>query len=351
MIYRVRVAVILLALGALLVPLPAEWVERVYSRTLYLSFQPYVTTISNLTPVALFDVAVLLALIVGMWLLVRDWRTLGFRKAAAQSAVRVVTAAAAVYLLFFVTWGINYRRVPLEAKLDFERTRISPEAARDLAATSIERLNAGYAAAHAGAFDVDALERSCADAQRLLGSERIAATGRPKWSLTFLYFRYAAIDGMTVPVALEVILNPDILPVEKPAVLAHEWAHLAGYADESEANFMAWIAGVRSPDPVAQYSAWLEAYSLAVNALPRAVRASLPPLDQGPRQDLRDIAARYARSSPFVRNAARDVYDSYLKANRIDEGIANYGVVLQLILGTKFEPEWKPVLSADRSSG
>ena len=60
---------------------------------------------------------------------------------------------------------------------------------------------------------------------------------------------------MTVPVFLEIILNPDLLPVEQPSVLAHEWAHLGGYADESEANFIAWIACVRSGDPAAQYSA------------------------------------------------------------------------------------------------
>jgi hypothetical protein len=46
-----------------------------------------------------------------------------------------------------------------------------------------------------------------------------------------------------------------------------------------------------------------------------------------------------------VRRAARGVYDSYLKANRIDEGIENYGVVLQLMLGTRFDEHWKPRLN------
>ena len=46
---------------------------------------------------------------------------------------------------------------------------------------------------------------------------------------------------MTDPFFLEVIVNPDVLPIERPFVVAHEWAHLAGYADESEANFVAWL--------------------------------------------------------------------------------------------------------------
>ena len=71
--------------------------------------------------------------------------------------------------------------------------------------------------------------------------DRGAVPGIPKTSLLGLYFRRAAIDGMTDPLFLEVIVNPDVLPMERPFVVAHEWAHLAGYAAEDEANFVAWL--------------------------------------------------------------------------------------------------------------
>jgi hypothetical protein len=252
-----------------------------------------------------------------------------------------VTAAAAIYVLFLLSWGLHYRRLPLDQKLEFDRARITEDAARQLAERAIERLNAGYTAAHREPFRLEALEGAFDEAQATLGATSLAVPGRPKRSLVALYFRYAAIDGMTVPVFLEIILNPDLLPVERPSVLAHEWAHLAGYADESEANFMSWLAGVRSADPVAQYSAWMDAYRLAAGALPRQVRASLPPLDDGPRADFRAIAARYARSSAAVRTAARGVYDSYLKANRVEAGIESYELALQLMLGTRFDDGWR----------
>ncbi|MBA2302641.1 MAG: DUF3810 family protein [Acidobacteria bacterium] len=331
-----------IALIAAIAPIPVRWVELAYSRTFYLSIQPYVTSASNLSPFALLDIAIALILLTGTVAFVRDRGLSGWRPALVRAAGRLAKTGALIYILFLVTWGLNYRRIPLEAKLDFDPSRITPEAAPKLAVEAIERLNAGYVAAHARPLSKESLQRAFAEAQLLLGAARIATTGRPKRSFAGLYFRYAAIDGMTVPVFLEVILNPDILPVEEPSVLAHEWAHLAGYADESEANFVAWITGVRSQDPVAQYSAWLDAYRLAAGALPRAMRGSLPPLNDGPRQDLRDIAARFERSSPRVRTAARGVYDSYLKANRIHEGIANYTIVLQLILGTAFEEGWTP---------
>ena len=51
---------------------------------------------------------------------------------------------------------------------------------------------------------------------------------------------------MINPFGLEVLVNPDLLPFERPFVAAHEWAHLAGYADESEASFVGWLTCMRA---------------------------------------------------------------------------------------------------------
>jgi hypothetical protein len=197
-------------------------------------------------------------------------------------------------------------------------------------------------AAHARVWDAGSLAQSFARVQRSLGARHEAVPGVPKRSLLSLYFRRAAIDGMTDPFFLEIIVNPDVLLIERPFVIAHEWAHLAGYADESEANFIAWLTCLRG-DPLAQYSGWLAAYEHAVGALPRQARGGLTPLEPGPRRDLQAMAKRFERSSPIVREAARDVYDGYLRANRIQEGIASYDAVLRLMLGTRFGPDWIPL--------
>ena len=157
--------------------------------------------------------------------------------------------------------------------------------------------------------------------------------------------RQAAIDGMTNPFFLEIILNPDLLPAERPMVLAHEWAHLAGYAHETEANFVAWLTCLQG-DSMSRYSAWLSAYGHASSVLSRDDRRALPPLDEGPLDDLRAMAARHQRSSPVVRNAAREVYDSYLRAHRVSEGVASYGAVVRLMLGSRFDDDWTPRLKS-----
>jgi hypothetical protein len=72
-------------------------------------------------------------------------------------------------------------------------------------------------------------------------------------------------------------------------------------------------------------------------------------LDSGPRDDLRAIAERQRRNvRPLIANAGWQVYDRYLKANRVEAGAASYRQVVQLVLETRFAPEWTPMLDWGR---
>jgi hypothetical protein len=339
----VSVLLVVLAAALALVPLPPGLVERWYATGMYPRLQAAVTPATDLLPFALFDVALAGAIVALAWLLVVRVRRRGWLRGLLWSAGTLLVAAAVVYLVFLGMWGFNYRRMPLDARLDYDAERVTMDAARALAIEAVAQVNAGRAAALSGPLDEASLARALALTQQALGDPRPATPGRPKASMLGAYFRWAAIDGMTNPFALEIILNPDLLPMERPMVLAHEWAHLAGYAHETEASFVAWLACLRG-DAAARYSAWLSAYEHATRALPRQERAKLPPLDEGPRDDLRAMAARYQRSSPVVRTAARDVYDSYLRANRVQEGVASYGAVVRLMLGSARDDDERPRL-------
>ena len=253
-----RSAVVLAAAAAALLPLPASWIERWYSNGIYPSFQTRMTTAGNAVGVALFDVLIAVVAVVAIVSVVRRVRRrrqTGFLRTAATALRDLVVLAACVYLAFLFAWGLNYRRVPLERKVDYAESRVTPDAARDLARASVQRLNELHGAAHGDAPAKRTLEQAFVAAQQRLGASRFATPGVPKRSVLELYFRRAAIDGMTDPFFLEVILNPDVLPFERPFVLAHEWGHLAGYADESEASLLAWLTCLEG-DERAQYQ-WL----------------------------------------------------------------------------------------------
>ena len=123
---------------------------------------------------------------------------------------------------------------------------------------------------------------------------------------------------------------------ERPFIVAHEWSHLAGFADEAEANFVGWLTCLRGSE-ADQYSGWLFLYSEVSSGLSARDRAAVAAvLNAGPREDLRAIARRLAQEvNPRVSAAGWRVYDSYLKANRIQAGTASYDEVVRLVLGVR----------------
>lgn len=325
----------LVAVAAAALPLPAHVIERWYSRGVFPALQRSLTTISNLVPFALFDVLWIGAVAAAAILAYRqrdDWRR-GVRRVVTVFAC----AAVIVYLGFLATWGLNYRRVPLDEKVVFDEERITAPAHAALGDWAVATLNAEYAAAHHGPVDLEGLRAAFQDAHRALGGTPIV-TGRPKTTLLGWYFHKASIAGMTDPFFLETLLAPDLLEVERPFVIAHEWAHLAGYADESEANFVAYLA-CRRGGAAARYSAALMIVGYASGSRPLK-----DALDPGPKIDLYAIRQRYRQTSGALRFAARESYDRYLKANRVEKGIESYDAVVQLILGTPLDPSGNPRL-------
>ena len=201
-------------------------------------------------------------------------------------------------------------------------------------------MNALYVAAHAQGWAeplaIDAsLSNAFTTAARKLGLPDRTVVGRPKYSVLDLYFRRAGVAGMTDPFFLETLVASDLLPFERPSVVAHEWGHLAGLTDEGEANFIGWLTCVNG-SASHQYSGWLFLYAEVMNSLPdESARHVSAPLLSGPRSDLEAVRRRYAREvSPRVSHAGWQVYDRYLKANRVEAGTESYAEVVQLMLGT-----------------
>ena len=350
-----RAAVLgLVALAAALTPTPPWAVERLYSTGVYLAFQPYLTAASNRLPFALVDV--LLAVVAAWWIgalvvdVARRRRRGGWVRIAGRGVLRTIVLASALYLAFLLVWGLNYRRVPLAEKLQFDAGGVSAAGARQLAETAIDHLNALYEGVHAERAPApdtsnSPLARSFARVQRELGAGRLAVAGRPKPTLLDLYFRRAAVDGMTDPYFLETLVASDLLPFEQPFVVAHEWSHLAGIADEGEANFVGWLTCLGGGD-ADQYSGWLFLYGEVARAVSAADRRDLAArLAPGPASDRRAIADRIRRDfNPTIYAAGWQIYDRYLKANRVSLGAASYAQVVRLALGARFGPGWTPLL-------
>jgi hypothetical protein len=293
-------------------------------------------------PFALFDAALLAVMLAWLGLAWRDFRAAPSRaRAVARVGARSLVWGAALYLLFLGAWGLNYRRLPLRERLPYDDKSVTAEAAFAAARTAVDRLNALHAVAHAAGFtaadSVDpALAAGFARAARDVRLSPSTVPARPKQTMLDWYFRRSGTDGMTDPYFLETLISSALLPFERPFVIAHEWAHLAGVGDEGDANFIGWLTCMRA-GPAAQYSGTLFIYrELASAVAPRDRRLLGDSVGAGPREDLQAINRRYQRDvNPRLSAAGWFVYDSYLRANRVEAGAASYADVVKLVLGLR----------------
>ncbi len=343
---RLWVPATVIAVLVLLIPIPAWIIDDFYSRDTYPWFQGFVTAGTNVLPVAVLDlllIGVILAVLYRLTRLYRVIRQRGVMDALWDAFRRVVRFAAVAAILFVWAWGFNYRRIPLES--------VTPGGAASR--LSVEQLQSGLSDANALASRLRpmtqndegnyhtirlALVKPMNDALLSLNRVPLQTAGQPKFSLVLSpFFRWSGVTGMMNPFGLESIVSPDLLPFERPFVLAHEWAHLAGHADEAEASAVGWLACMKA-NPVAAYSASLYLISEAASALPPAEREkALARLDAGVRADLDAIAERMrSEQHPRIQETTSDVYGQFLKANRVQDGVASYRRALTLVLSSPF---------------
>jgi hypothetical protein len=345
----IKAGTVVLALVCAFAPVSPSLVERWYSTTIYPFVQRLLTPISNLVPFAWFDVLTIAAAILLIRALVRSVRRARREKRWSIVVItlgNIVTAAAAVYLIFLGIWGLNYRRVSMSQRLAVERSAPSAEAVLALGEQAVRELNVLYpdARADTAPWRDESMRAAFDRVQGFLTDAPRAIPGRLKPTVYGPYFRWTSVDGMVNPFGLEVMANPDLLPSERPFVAAHEWAHLAGYADESEASFVGWLTCLQA-GPAARYSGWMFLYWQLSGEVGSEDRTRLAAgLESGPRRDIEDIAERLRRGRwPLLQRSSWMVYDQYLKANRVQAGVRSYGLVLTLILRARFEEGWQPV--------
>jgi len=341
---RTSLAVVLAAVSAAAIPISPAWVEQFYSTRAYAALQRALTSASNRAPFALFDLLIVVVAAAWIALAWRDARRAGGRAgAAARIVARSVVWCAAAYLVFLATWGLNYRRARFVEKYPFDTSRVTDEAALVAARVAVDRVNALHDAARAGgrpapdAADPE-LARAFASALHDLRLPSSIAVARPKRSMIDWYLRRSGTAGLTDPYFLETLVASDVLSFERPLVVAHEWSHLAGIADEGEANLAAFLTCVHG-GAAAQYSGWLFLYRELEGTMSRQNRAALAgALAVGPRDDVRAMRERSLREvSPRLSEAGWRIYDSYLRANRVESGARSYGEVVTLVLGLRID--------------
>jgi hypothetical protein len=349
-----KIAVVVLALLLTVFQLPAPFIERFYANSFYVQLQSIFTPVTNLLPFAIYDLLIL-AVLAGLpgWWIVRIVKARKGRRLrrAATLFLNTIILTAIVFLVFQLLWGFNYMRQPLRQKLDYNTERINEDAAIYLYRLCVERLNAEVDEVHNSNFPDDEewrkrLQPSYSGLLQEFGRTGDITLARAKATLFDKYLEASGISGFINPFGHETIVGRGYHSLDRAFTLAHEWGHLAGFADESEASFIGLLALLRSEDAACRYAGWLAMYShMPLRSLKeklKADNAQMPQLFVAVETDLRamDEEAEKRRISPVVSKAQWQMYDQFLKAQH---ATASYGELISLVMGTQFEPNWSPM--------
>jgi hypothetical protein len=306
-------------------------VEHAYVNGVYPHWEHFLYAVSSRLPWSLGDLIVIAGVAAILW---RLWR---------RDFLGVLAIAALYGGWFEAGWGWCYDRAPIEARSAYDVRRVTPQAVEALRARVIANINRLAPAAHADQrmpLDLGALHAGWVPVVQSVGDAWIPYTGAPKPTLADPFMAATGTTGYINPLALDVHLASDLLWFERPFSLSHEWSHVAGYAREDEANFLAIVNCTRSNVPVVEYSGWLE------------LLLYLPPRSHYPRRAFvpmvwQDFAAMRERDRRRINlSLARfswGTYNAYLKSNHVASGIENYNEVTRLYLGIPLDAHGLPV--------
>jgi len=347
---------LVLAIGIRLFALSPTAVEQYYSQGVYPVLSSVLRLALNWLPLSIGDLLYGLVALV----CIRDLSKLirrvinrncqkqywidGFRKWCYVGLV--------VYVVFNISWGLNYNRKGIGSQLALQPTVVSID--------EIDSLAVGLLAqANKVATQVEATTREeFKNKKRLFKSAQaevthatfnypflMATMGAVKPSLYSYLGNYLGFQGYYNPFTGEGQVNTTIPVFLQPFVATHEIAHQLGYAKESEANFVGFLVCKEAREPLFRYAAYLDMYLYAHAILYQVdsnrVNQVRSTRNKQVQSDIQTLKSFYEKYQSPIETLVMQGYDYFLQANEQPQGKQSYSQVLRWLMAWVRKNGWE----------
>lgn len=357
--WRFRLALIVAGAGAfaLFVALRAapSLVETVYAGFVGPLLASLLSAITGVVPFSLIELLVVGLVLRQLWCLARGFDEVrkgerGWGNALVGGTLRLLADVGVVVALFYVLWGFNYARPPLEERLRWDGRAADIEEVERLAEEMVEAANFEYTTltltddlgepsrAPQRAELLPQLDEGWRTAGEVLAvsGAAIFGYGRPKVPLSSFLLDYTQTSGFYSPWTGEANYNGGTPDVSLPQVIAHEMSHQRGFAREDEANFAGYLVAASAPEAYARYSAYVFAQRQLLSTLARYDRDRAAALVArrlaGVQRDITAASEYWAQFEGRAARTSRSMYDRYLRRQGVPEGILSYGRSVELLI-------------------
>ena len=257
---------------------------------------------------------------------------------------RLLAMVLCLSAVFMANCGVNYYRTEFSAFSGLTVQKSDTARLVQLCSLLTERLNklAPQVAVEENGLSAadENLRQDAVAAMSRLGEEYPVLRGyypQPKPVAASRGMSYLNITGIYSPFTIEANYNQDTVAYTIPVTVCHELSHLRGFMREDEANFVGYLACVKSGNALFAYSGEMLAYVYASNALwaagekdaYREIAAKLPEICK---TDMQANNIYWKEFETPVAEVSTQVNDSYLQANGQVDGVKSYGRFVDLLL-------------------
>lgn len=318
------------------------FVENIYSNGLYPIIAGFLRQILGWIPFSIGDLAYF---VVGILLLV--WFINLFRKPKNWKIIglEIVKVFSIFYFLFHLLWAFNYYREPLFDKMQIEREysdadllRFTKEMIRQTNAIQVTLTNDPNNKVTNNLTQEQIFDLSVNGYENVAKRHSFFAYHSPsiKKSLISLPLSYMGFSGYLNPFTNEAQVNDCVPMINFPFTACHEMAHQIGYASESEANFIGFLAVTQNENLHFKYAGYSSAVRYCLRNWearnPAIIKQLLSEINPGVLQNFEDSALHWQQYETFIEDGFKIFYDNFLKANQQEDGLESYSKFLNLLI-------------------
>jgi hypothetical protein len=317
----------------LTLPIPPEWIEAYYTSGLFAAVTAPLVWVQQLVPISMTTLIGTVVVPAGLFaaitaVAVARRRGVAWRSIAWTAARCTVALVVLGHGWFLTTFGVGYRRAPIETRLGLVGgdavSREDLDATLDDMLTIIEK-DLENPEHRDEAAALLAIGESMAEMVEAWDGKRPPLPHNVKRLPGGLLIVFGAY-GINSPLLMEPHTDGALPSHAVVSTGAHELAHVAGFSGEADATLAGLLAGLRADHPYARYASALSAFANLTAELSREEqRARVEMLPAEALNDLRAEAEVYKRyTREMTHTVFQPVYHSYLVTQGVSEGIEDY---------------------------
>lgn len=336
-------------------------VEKYYSKNIDVYIVKFLSKINSTFGFSYFEILIyIFVILIVLSIIYIIYRAFKGRKYLLSSLKNILLNYLAficlIYFLFIMLWGINYNRIELSQSIkneyevttnkDVSNIEFDEDDLADLYKYLIQKCNENRKIVNTSNSELENDNKSIKemisklenayDNVELLNLNKLGSYSKAKVILNSKLLSYTSITGIYSPFTGEANININQPTTSIPFTILHEMAHQRGYANESEANFLAYISCINNEDSYVNYSGYFMALKYTASALSKVdyerFKDMTQEIDKDVLKDLNDYSSFWEKYEGKANKVSENMNNVYLKSNRVKEGTQSYGKVVDLLL-------------------